>query len=109
MSAPRNSFTLIGNNISDNMGGGLIISANSAVSNVTLSGNTISFNSPDALFPRAQIQVGGLGNVHFESAGTLSNTVLELPGDPDFLYESGPSDGFIFINDFLHPAAIDLP
>lgn len=107
----RGDFTLIGNTIRDNRIGGLVILAyDASTSQVTPSGNSILYNGP-GVFPVGQIGVFGSG-VHFRHVGTLSNTVLEVPGDPDSLYDTpgvvNLPTGFIFINGFLHPANFDL-
>lgn len=101
------TFYVTSNHISGNDNGFRAHTGLGGTANVILSDNQIVFNSGHQIFGRED----GGDTLNFIHAGTLSNTVLESPGSPDFLYDafSGNEGGFININGILHPAGLDLP
>jgi hypothetical protein len=114
----RSDFTIVGNTITNAAFPGLDIDAvGNAVTNITLSGNTFTFNSElnslVDLFPQIGAEASNSAVINFIGTGTQSNTVIKIPGDTDPLYEAATSGGTItgsiLINGLLHPAALDLP
>lgn len=100
---------LTGNTISNNSERGVYFQANdTSINTVTLSENLISLNVLDQAL--ASQEAGATLNF-LNPVGTVTNLVIETPGDIDFLFNSSNNavGGSILINGFAQPANTDLP